>query len=222
MPTSSLDPVVSRNDGIIVERIDAHTLSLIQRIFNIHIQSSFDSLQQTARKAPAPSVPTAELKSTQLYVLSSRKHRDVTKAALQRAINERDRANTAFLNAQQWLRDANDNITKLEEELKEAQEEYKEAKGLSYAQIADIEVEESEDEQPKKRSRKSNGGEGGKYKKSPLITDLLMDMAKSGQLVDGKKLHEVDVDVGTRDKAKFVNAMVLVEELWTEEEVRVD
>lgn len=83
-------------------------------------------------------------------------------------------------------------------------------------------MEESEDEQPKKRSRKSNGGEGGnKYKKSPLITDLLMDMAKSGQLVDGKKLHEVDVDVGTRDRAKFVNAMVLVEELWTEEEVRV-
>ena len=163
--------------------------------------------------------PTTDIKTTQLYVLSSRKHRDAIKHALQRAKSERDRANTSFLQAQQWLKDANDTISKLQEELKEAQEEYSEAKGLSAVQLADVNIDESEDEdeQPKKRKRGSGGD--GKYKKAPLITDMLMDMAKSGQLVDGKKLHEVDCDVGSRDQAKFVNAMCLVEELWTEEEV---
>jgi gas vesicle protein len=164
--------------------------------------------------------PTSDLKTTQLYVLSSRKHRDTLKSSLQRAKTERDRANTAFLQAQQWLKDANDNISKIEDELKEAQEEYMEAKGLSAQQMAEIHVDESEDEEPKKkRVRNSTDGGNGKYKKAPLITDLLMDMAKSGQLVDGRKLHEADCDVGSRDKAKFVNAMILVQELWTEEEV---
>lgn len=84
--------------------------------------------------------------------------------------------------------------------------------------MAEVQVDESDDEDSsKKRKRGSTGG--GKYKKAPMITDLLMDMAKSGRLVDGKKLHEVDCDVGSRDQAKFVNAMCLVEELWTEEEV---
>ena len=73
----------------------------------------------------------------------------------------------------------------------------------------------NEDGPSRKRSRKNEG----KYKKSPLITDLLMDMAKSGQLVGGKKLSECDADVNPRDKGKFVSAMALVEELWTEEEV---
>ena len=79
-----------------------------------------------------------------------------------------------------------------------------------------FQLEESDDEYSKSNNRERKGE---KYKKSPLITDLLMDMAKSGMLVDGKKLHKVYVDVGARDKAKFVNAMMLVEELWTEEEV---
>jgi hypothetical protein len=159
--------------------------------------------------------PTSDLKTTQLYVLSSRKHRDTLKSALQRAKAERDRANVAFLQAQQWLKDSSDNIAKLEEELKEAQDEYMDAKGLSTQQMAEINVDESEDEEPRRKRSKSDG----KYKKAPLITDLLMDMAKSGQLVDGKRLHQVDCDVGARDKAKFVNAMMLVQELWTEEEV---
>ena len=85
-------------------------------------------------------------------------------------------------------------------------------------QLTNIQVDDSdgnEDGPSRKRSRKNEG----KYKKSPLITDLLMDMAKSGQLVGGKKLSECDADVNPRDKGKFVSAMALVEELWTEEEV---
>jgi flagellar biosynthesis GTPase FlhF len=180
---------------------------------------SLSSLSQ-AKKPRVEIAPTSDLKTTQLFVLSSRKHRDAIKSTLQRAKAERDRANAAFVSAQHWLKDANDNVEAIERELKEAQEEYSEAKRLSSQEMAEIAVDESEDEdQPKKRSRKSDGI--SKYKKAPLITELLMDMAKSGMLVDGKKLHEVDIiDVGHRDKSKFINAMVLVEELWTEEEVR--
>lgn len=97
------------------------------------------------------------------------------------------------------------------------------AKGVFAKQfeLTNIRMDESENEDgnggsSKKRARRSEG----RYKKSPLITDLLMDMAKSGQLEGGKKLSECVADVNPRDKAKFVSSMDLVQELWTEEEVR--
>ncbi|KAL7486714.1 hypothetical protein ACHAW6_012311, partial [Cyclotella cf. meneghiniana] len=174
-----------------------------------------------------PSLPpnnaTQELATAQLYALSTRKHRDAARLALQRARIERDRANLAMVQAERWLQDANDNLAIMEEELREVQKEYSEARSLTARLTAGgfMMPEESEEE----NDAEENGGErpksgrlGQKYKRAPLITDLLVEMAKSGDLVDGKKLHEANVDINERDRTKFVNAMMLVEELWTDEE----
>lgn len=56
-------------------------------------------------------------------------------------------------------------------------------------------------------------------RKVPFVQDILMEAAKAGQLSDGKKLDDLDTDlVPRKDRSQFVNAMKLVEELWTEEE----
>lgn len=159
--------------------------------------------------------------TAQLYALTARKHRDAIRLGLQRARAERDRANLAFVQAEKWLSDINEQVTRMEEEAKDAQAEYLEAKTLTARLMAETgPLEESDDETSATDERKKTR-KGEKYQKAPLIPDLLVEMAKRGQLVDGKKLHEVeDVNVNSRDRAKFVNAMVLVEELWTEEEVR--
>ena len=116
----------------------------------------------------------------------------------------------------------------MEDELREVQNEYLEARSLTARLMtgASMMLEESDEENDVEENGgerpKSTGRLGQKYKRAPLITDLLVEMAKSGDLVDGKKLHEANVDINERDRTKFVNAMVLVEELWTEEEVRLD
>ena len=60
---------------------------------------------------------------------------------------------------------------------------------------------------------------GGKNRKVPFIQDILVKLAKDGDLEDGKKLVDTDPDeVSRKDRSQFVNSMKLVEELWTEEE----
>jgi hypothetical protein len=58
-----------------------------------------------------------------------------------------------------------------------------------------------------------------KNRKVPFIQAILVEAAMAGGLRDGKKLEDIDSDlVARKDRFLFVNAMKLVEELWTEEE----
>eukprot|EP00804_Cyclotella_cryptica_P003495 CCRYP_002131-RA/>CCRYP_002131-RA protein AED:0.17 eAED:0.17 QI:134/1/1/1/0.5/0.4/5/1888/290 len=183
-------------------------------------------LPKKARLSAPPAPPihsTQELTTAQLYALSTRKHRDAARLAVHRARTERDRADLTHVQAQRWLKEANDNLTKMEDELREAHNEYLEARSLTARLMAGtaMTLEESEEENDVEENgseRPKSGRVGQKYKRAPLITDLLVEMARSGELVGGKKLHEANVDINERDRTKFVNAMVLVEELWTEEE----
>jgi len=68
-------------------------------------------------------------------------------------------------------------------------------------------------------SSSSGGTPGKKSQKFPYIEDLLISLAKSGQLHTGVKLHAASCNlVNKKDNYHFVNTMKLVEELWTEEE----
>ena len=70
-----------------------------------------------------------------------------------------------------------------------------------------------------KGSSSSGGTPGKKSQKFPYIEDLLISLAKSGQLHTGVKLHAASCNlVNKKDNYHFVNTMKLVEELWTEEE----
>lgn len=174
------------------------------------------------------------LTTAQLYSLSSRRHRDESRESVRRAQEERDRAYVALEQSQRWLERANEHLERQEENSREAHREYMDAKNLlvrvRQASSAAIEMmggrvatgaESSDDEAGilgQMASRASAGG-GRKNSKVPYIQDILVELAKAGELNDGKKLSDADADqVSRKDRSQFVNAMRLVEELWTEEE----
>jgi hypothetical protein len=66
---------------------------------------------------------------------------------------------------------------------------------------------------------KSSPKKDRKSQKFPYIEDILVSLAKSGELHKGAKLSAADCTlVAKKDNACYVNTMTLVEELWTEEE----
>jgi len=65
----------------------------------------------------------------------------------------------------------------------------------------------------------SSARSDAKNRRVPFIQAILLEAAMAGGLIDGKKLEDIDSDlVARKDRFLFVNAMKLVEELWTEEE----
>ena len=69
----------------------------------------------------------------------------------------------------------------------------------------------------KMAGRASTGS--SKNRKVPYVQDILIELAKAGDLSGGTKLAAVDTElVARKDRSMFVNSMKLVEELWTEEE----
>lgn len=167
------------------------------------------------------------LTTASLYSLSSRRHRDESRESVRRAQDERDRAYVSLEQSQRWLERANEHLERMEENAREAHREYVDAKNLLVrvrqascaAGVAGLEDSDDEDGGVLGMISGRGGGDGGKNRKVPYIEDILIELAKSGDLTDGKKLHEADLDlVNRKDRSQFVNAMKLVEELWTEEE----
>jgi hypothetical protein len=74
----------------------------------------------------------------------------------------------------------------------------------------------------KKGSSDGGGGESPKrslYQRYAHIEDILVSLAKSGQLHMGTKLSDTDCNLIDKKEHKiFVHAMKLVEETWTDEE----
>lgn len=68
-------------------------------------------------------------------------------------------------------------------------------------------------------SGRASAGKGENNRKVPFIQDIIIELAKKGELNDGKKLSDAETEmVSRKDRSMFINAMKLVEELWTEEE----
>mmetsp|Transcript_23013 Transcript_23013/g.47305 ORF Transcript_23013/g.47305 Transcript_23013/m.47305 type:complete len:284 (+) Transcript_23013:272-1123(+) len=183
--------------------------------------------------AEPPTNDLTALTTAQLYSLSSRRHRDESRECVRRALEERDRAYLALEQSQRWLERANENLERMEENAREAHKEYLDAKMLlsrmrqSHVAAGGGDVvlnlgnghssddDEGNDKVFNPRLRKSDEGKG----KAARIDELIIQFAKSGDLCDGRKLFTVESDlVPNKDHAQFVNAMKLVEELWTEEE----
>lgn len=183
--------------------------------------------------ANPPTNDITALTTAQLYSLSSRRHRDESRESVRRALEERDRAYLALEQSQRALERANENLERMEENAREAHKEYLDAKMLlsrvMQAHVAagggEVVVNHgnghsSDDGEVNhsifnSRLRKSEVGKG----KAARIDELIVHFAKSGDLCDGRKLFAVESDlVPKKDHAQFVNAMRLVEELWTEEE----
>mmetsp|Transcript_29564 Transcript_29564/g.62716 ORF Transcript_29564/g.62716 Transcript_29564/m.62716 type:complete len:287 (+) Transcript_29564:105-965(+) len=180
------------------------------------------------------------LTTAQLYSLSSRRHRDESRESVRRAQEERDRAYVALEQSQRWLERANEHLERIEEGAREAHREYMDAKNLlvrvRQASSAAVEMmggraaaaaaagDESSDDEAGMlglAGRMSTGSyaAGGKNRKIPFIQDIIIEAAKSGELVEGKSLQDVDTElVPRKDRSQFANAMKLVGELWTEEE----
>ena len=70
------------------------------------------------------------LTTAQLYSLSSRRHRDESRESVRRAQEERDRARVSLEQSQQWLERANEHLERMEENARESQREYVDAKSL--------------------------------------------------------------------------------------------
>ena len=174
------------------------------------------------------------LTTAQLYSLSSRRHRDESRDSVRRAQEERDRAYVSLEQSQRWLERANEHLERMEESSREAHREYMDAKNLlarvRQASSAASEMmggagggagDDSSDDGEgvvlgMMTERKA---EGGKSRKIPFIADILIQLAKAGDLNDGKKLSDADIDlVNRKDRSMYVSTMKLVEELWTEEE----
>jgi hypothetical protein len=86
----------------------------------------------------------------------------------------------------------------------------------SEAEVASM-FGESSDDEPMMAGCTSTGRK--KSRKVPFIQVILVEAAKAGNLRDGKKLEDIESDlVDHKSRYVFVNAMKLVEELWTEEE----
>lgn len=70
------------------------------------------------------------LTTAQLYSLSSRRHRDESREYVRRARAERDRANVTLEQSQRLLERANEHLERMEENARESQKEYTDAKNL--------------------------------------------------------------------------------------------
>lgn len=177
------------------------------------------------------------LTTAQLYSLSSRRHRDESRESVRRAQEERDRAYVSLEQSQRWLERANEHLERMEENAREAHREYLDAKNLlvrvrqsssaamemmggkSAAAMADDSSDEEGGAAFKPGRMSSGMGSGGKGRKVPFIQDIIVELAKAGDLYDGKKLTDAESElVNRKDRSMYVNTMKLVEELWTEEE----
>ncbi|KAL7535346.1 hypothetical protein ACHAWF_005144 [Thalassiosira exigua] len=91
--------------------------------------------------------------------------------------------------------------------------------GKSAAAMADDSSDEEGGAAFKPGRMSSGMGSGGKGRKVPFIQDIIVELAKAGDLYDGKKLTDAESElVNRKDRSMYVNTMKLVEELWTEEE----
>ncbi len=71
----------------------------------------------------------------------------------------------------------------------------------------------------KKKDTTTGKSPGRKSQKFPYIEDILVSLAKSGELHKGTKLSSTECHlVNKKDNSQYVYTMQLVEELWTEEE----
>lgn len=130
---------------------------------------------------------------------------------------------------------ANEHLEKVEENSRDAHREYLDAKNLllrvrqsSGASVPpmNIALDDSSVEDilgiiSKKKDATTNGGKspGRKSQKFPYIEDILVSLAKSGELHKGTKLSSAECHlVNKKDNSQYVYTMQLVEELWTEEE----
>lgn len=201
------------------------------------------SASKKRKAGPGPSVASGStlddltaLTTAQLYSLSSRRHRDESLGNVRRAQEERDRAYLSLEQSQRWLERASEHLERMEENAKEAHKEYSDAKGLlTRVRLASssavdmmggkVAAEELSDGEAgleaiiAKRAKKKKGEPSAKSRKIPYIQEVIIDMAKRGELVDGKKLTAAESEmVPKKDRTHFVQTMTLVEELWTEEE----
>lgn len=174
------------------------------------------------------------LTTAQLYSLSSRRHRDESLGNVRRAQEERDRAYLSLEQSQRWLERASEHLERMEENAKEAHKEYLDAKGLlTRVRLASssavdmmggkVAAEELSDDEAGLEAiiakKKKSATSSAKSRKIPFIQDVIIDMAKRGELVDGKKLTTAESEmVAKKDRTHFVQTMMLIEELWTEEE----
>ncbi|KAL7534309.1 hypothetical protein ACHAXR_005781 [Thalassiosira sp. AJA248-18] len=192
----------------------------------------------TARCNPLTSTTIDDLTAlttAQLYSLSSRRHRDESRESVRRAQEERDRAYVSLEQSQRWLERANEHLERMEEGSREAHREYMDAKNLlvrvRQASSAAVEMmggrgagDDSSDDDAGGLNLMAGrvsaaSAAGAKNRKVPFVQDILVELAKAGELTDGKKLADTDTDqVSRKDRSQFINAMKLVEELWTEEE----
>jgi len=195
--------------------------------------------RKSAGKAAAGSGGSAiddltALTTAQLYSLSAKRHRDYSREIVRLAQEERDRAHIALQEMQTRLERANEHLEKVEEASRESHREYLDAKNLlvrvrqssgTNAPPMNIALDDSSVEDIlgiiSKKNKDGGGGKspGRKSQKFPYIEDILVSLAKSGELHKGTKLSSTECHlVNKKDNSQYVNTMTLVEELWTEEE----
>mmetsp|Transcript_7187 Transcript_7187/g.10467 ORF Transcript_7187/g.10467 Transcript_7187/m.10467 type:complete len:279 (+) Transcript_7187:122-958(+) len=175
------------------------------------------------------------LTTAQLYSLSAKRHRDYSREIVRLAQEERDRAHVAVQEMQRRLERANEHLEKMGENASDAHREYLDAKNLlirvrqsSGASVPpmNIALDDSSVEDilgiiSKKKDSNTNNGKspGRKSQKFPYIEDILVSLARSGELHKGTKLSSTECNlVNKKDNSQYVYTMQLVEELWTEEE----
>mmetsp|Transcript_11199 Transcript_11199/g.16804 ORF Transcript_11199/g.16804 Transcript_11199/m.16804 type:complete len:232 (+) Transcript_11199:94-789(+) len=185
---------------------------------------------QPAATGPSAIDDLTALTTAQLYSLSAKRHRDYSREIVRMAQEERDRAHVALQEMQSRLERANEHLEKMEENSRDdAHREYLDAKNLlirvrqssnSTVPPMNSSVEDILGIFSKKpsgntaaSSGKSPGGK--KSQKFPYIEDILVSMAKSGQLHKGTKLSLAECHlVNKKDNSQFVNTMKLVKELY--------
>ncbi|KAL7495734.1 hypothetical protein ACHAWT_004301 [Skeletonema menzelii] len=198
-----------------------------------------------AKKSPAAAQPVlaagsaiddlTALTTAQLYSLSAKRNRDYSREIVRLATEERDRAQAALQEIQSRLDRANKHLEKVEESARDSHREYLDAKNLllrvrqssnnSTAVPMNIALDDSSVEDilgiisKKKDNNNAGKSPGRKSQKFPYIEDILVSLAKSGELHKGTKLSSTECHlVNKKDNSHYVNTMKLVEELWTEEE----
>lgn len=195
-----------------------------------------------AKKSPAPGLSggaasaiddLTALTTAQLYSLSARRHRDQSREAVRLAQEDRDRAHVSLQQIQAQLQRANEHLEKMEENARDAHREYLDAKNLmvrvrqssNAAVPMNIALDDSSVEDilgiiSKKPGSAAAGSKSPKKsQKFPYIEDILVSLAKSGQLHKGTKLSAAECNlINKKDNSQYVYTMQLVEELWTEEE----
>eukprot|EP00573_Skeletonema_grethae_P010335 CAMPEP_0201694440 /NCGR_PEP_ID=MMETSP0578-20130828/6716_1 /ASSEMBLY_ACC=CAM_ASM_000663 /TAXON_ID=267565 /ORGANISM="Skeletonema grethea, Strain CCMP 1804" /LENGTH=278 /DNA_ID=CAMNT_0048180127 /DNA_START=66 /DNA_END=902 /DNA_ORIENTATION=- len=175
------------------------------------------------------------LTTAQLYSLSAKRHRDYSREIVRLAQEERDRAHVAVQEMQRRLERANEHLEKMGENASDAHREYLDAKNLlirvrqstgASVPPMNIALDDSSVEDilgiiSKKKDSNTNNGKspGRKSQKFPYIEDILVSLARSGELHKGTKLSSTECNlVNKKDNSQYVYTMQLVEELWTEEE----